>query len=67
MIFGAITDSWRRQLDGQDRAVLIKEAQARGARHIELRQTCLGDCERGEGEHWGPVLSRPVQGVGPDD
>jgi sugar phosphate isomerase/epimerase len=58
MIFGAITNSWRRQLDGHDLAVLIEEAQARGARHIELRQTCLGDCESGEGEHWRPVLSR---------
>jgi sugar phosphate isomerase/epimerase len=58
MIFGAITNSWRRQLDGQDLAVLVKEAQARGARHIELRQTCLGHCESGEGEHWRPVLSR---------
>lgn len=58
MIFGAITNSWRRQLDGQDLAVLVKEAQTRGARHIELRQTCLGQCESGEGEHWRPVLSR---------
>jgi sugar phosphate isomerase/epimerase len=58
MIFGAITNSWRRQLDGEDLAILIKEAQARGARHIELRQTCLGAAEHGEGEHWRPVLSR---------
>src|SRR5262249_4974594 len=58
MLFGAITNSWRLQLDSQDLAVLIKEAQARGARHIELRQTCLGQCESGEGEHWRPVLSR---------
>ncbi len=58
MLFGAITNSWRLQLDSQDLAVLVKEAQARGARHIELRQTCLGQCESGEGEHWRPVLSR---------
>jgi sugar phosphate isomerase/epimerase len=58
MIFGAITNSWRRQLDSQSLDALINEAQARGARHVELRQTCLGDCERGEGEHWRPVLSR---------
>ena len=55
MIFGAITNSWRQQLDGQDLAMLVKEAQTRGARHIELRQTCLGQCEQGEGEHWRPV------------
>ena len=58
MIFGAITNSWRRQLDGEDLAVLVKEAQARGARHIELRQTCLGHCESGAGEDWRPVLPR---------
>ena len=58
MIFGAITNSWRQQLDGKDLAVLVQEAQTRGARHIELRQTCLGQYEHGEGEHWRPVLSR---------
>src|SRR5919108_3186694 len=58
MLFGAITNSWRQQLDGQDLAALIQEAQTRGARHIELRQTCLGSYESGEGEHWRPVLSR---------
>ena len=58
MIVGAITNSWRRQLGGQDLSVLIEEAQARGARHIELRQTCLGDYERGEGEQWRPVMAR---------
>ncbi len=58
MIFGAITNSWRQQLEGQDLAVLVQEAQTRGARHIELRQTCLGQYEHGEGEHWRPVLSR---------
>jgi sugar phosphate isomerase/epimerase len=58
MIFGAITNSWRQQLDGQELTDLVKEAQTRGARHIELRQTCLGNCESGEGEHWRPVLPR---------
>ena len=48
----------RQQLDEQDLAVLFQEAQTRGARHIELRQTCLGEYEHGEGEHWRPVLSR---------
>ena len=57
MRFGAITNSWRQQLDGEDLTVLVKEAQARGARHIELRQTCLGAYERGDGEDWRPVLS----------
>src|SRR5262249_38176089 len=58
MIFGAITNSWRQQLEEQDLTVLVQEAQPRGARHIELRQTCLGRYEPGEGEHWRPVLAR---------
>ena len=62
MIFGAITNSWRRQLSRNDLASLIKEAQARGAKHIELRQTCLGDCETGEGDEWRPALSQ-LQGL----
>jgi sugar phosphate isomerase/epimerase len=58
MLFGAISNSWRQQLDGQDLAALIDQARARGARHIELRQTCLGQYESGTGEDWRPVLSR---------
>jgi sugar phosphate isomerase/epimerase len=58
MRFGAITNSWQRQLHGSDLTALVKEAQARGARHIELRQSCLGNCERGEGENWRPVLPK---------
>ena len=58
MIFGAITNSWRQQLKDQDLTALVQEAQTRGARHIELRQTCLGQYEHGEGEHWRPVLAR---------
>ena len=58
MIFGAITNSWRQQLADTDLAVLVREAQDRGSRHIELRQTCLGDYESGEGSQWRPVQSR---------
>lgn len=57
MIFGAITNSWRQHLSSQDLGSLIAEAQNRGSRHIELRQTCLGDCETGEGEDWRPNLA----------
>ena len=57
MIFGAITNSWRNLLDNHDLAALVGEAQAKGAKHIELRQTCLGNCETGEGDEWRPVLS----------
>ena len=55
MIPGAITNSWRLQLADQDLGTLIQEARSRGARHVELRQTCLGDCEAGEGTEWRPV------------
>ncbi len=58
MIFGAITNSWREQLADQDLPTLVREAADRGARHIELRQTCLADCETGSGEEWRPELSR---------
>lgn len=57
MRFGAITNSWKQQLDSQELSALVREAKTRGASHIELRQTCLGACESGAGEHWRPVLS----------
>ncbi len=56
IIFGAISNSWQCQLSTQSLATLVAEAQQRGARHIELRATCLGDCETGEGADWRPVL-----------
>ncbi|MGE3536408.1 MAG: sugar phosphate isomerase/epimerase family protein [Candidatus Tectimicrobiota bacterium] len=58
MQFGAITNSWKHQLDSQELPALVHEARARGARHIELRQTCLGACESGSGEDWRPVFSQ---------
>ena len=58
MIPGAITNSWRLQLADQDLSSLIGEARTRGARHVELRQTCLGDCETGEGADWRPELPK---------
>ena len=58
MIFGAITNSWKLQLESQDLSDLVVEAERRGAGHVELRQTCLGDCESGQGDSWRPVLSR---------
>ena len=56
MIYGAITNSWRNQLDDVELGDLIAEAQSRGARHIELRQTCLAAAESGEGDDWRPNL-----------
>jgi sugar phosphate isomerase/epimerase len=58
MIFGAITNSWRQQLESQDLIDLAGQAERAGARHIELRQTCLGQCEQGSGEDWRPNLDR---------
>ncbi len=57
MIFGAITNSWRLQLEDRPLVDLVGQAEAKGARHIELRQTCLGTCESGEGDDWRPSLA----------
>ena len=56
MIYGAITNSWRNQLDDAELGDLIAEAEARGARHVELRQTCLAAAESGAGDDWRPNL-----------
>lgn len=64
MIYGAITNSWRIQLEDHDLRDLVKEAQARGARHVELRQTCLGNCEFGEGQSWRPEFANLSDVVG---
>lgn len=58
MKFGAITNSWREHLKTTSLMSLVGEAVARGAQHIELRQTCLGNCESGEGENWTPHIDR---------
>ena len=43
MNFGAITNSWKLQLNDTELRDLVSDAKTRGAKHIELRQTCLGD------------------------
>lgn len=57
MIFGAITNSWRLQLESEELIDLVAQAEAQGAQHIELRQTCLGACESGQDDHWRPSLN----------
>ena len=52
MKLGAITNSWRNQLPTHDLSDLIQQASNDGAKHIELRQTCLGTYENGEGLDW---------------
>ncbi|MEW6673265.1 MAG: TIM barrel protein [Thermodesulfobacteriota bacterium] len=58
MILGAISNSWKLQLSNNDLKELVQEARTRGARHIELRQTCLGDYETGCGESWRPAIQK---------
>ncbi len=58
MIFGAITNSWREQLPSHSVKELVGQAARKGARHIELRQTCLGECEDGSGDDWRPNLDQ---------
>ena len=58
MIFGAITNSWKEHPAGHDLPSLVRAAIAQGAAHIELRQTCLGECETGSGDAWRPVLTQ---------
>ena len=56
MIFGAITNSWRQQLDGQDLAVLVQEAQT-GARHIEFGRpawACMNTARENTGGQCSP-------------
>ena len=56
MKLGAITNSWREHLESESIESLVGQAAVRGAMHIELRQTCLGDCETGEGDGWQPNI-----------
>ena len=56
MIYGAITNSWREQLPSHTVKELVGQAAEKGAKHIELRQTCLGECEEGAGDDWRPNL-----------
>jgi len=58
MILGAISNSWKLQLSNHDLKKLVQDAQTRGARQIELRQTCMGGYETGEGEAWRPVIQK---------
>ena len=56
MKIGAITNSFGVQIDGDNLPDLVRDARDRGAKHIELRQTFLGNCETGKGEDWRPVI-----------
>ena len=58
MILGAITNSWRDQLSNTDLPRLVERARRRGAAHIELRQTCLGQYEDGADDDWWPAVDK---------
>ena len=58
MIVGAITNSWREQLYSTELSQLVERARRRGAAHIELRQTCLGEYEEGADENWRPLTDK---------
>jgi sugar phosphate isomerase/epimerase len=68
MRIGAITNSWGIQIHGDNLPDLVTQARDRGARHIELRQTFLGDFETGKGDDWRPVIEglRSLPGSFPD-
>jgi sugar phosphate isomerase/epimerase len=58
MKIGAITNSFGIQIDGDNLPELVRDARDRGSKHIELRQTFLGDCETGAGDGWRPVIGK---------
>ena len=58
MIIGAITNSWKEHIPHTDMARMIERVRNRGASHIELRQTFLGQYEQGSGDDWRPDISR---------
>ena len=58
MILGSITNSWTQHLYTTDFPRLVERVRRRGAAHIELRQTCMGQYEEGLGEDWHPATER---------
>ena len=58
MILGAITNSWAEQLMETELPRLVERARRRGAQHIELRQSYLGQYETGAGDEWRPATDK---------
>ena len=61
MILGAITNSWAQQLMDTDLPRLVERARRRGAQHVELRQSYLGQYETGAGDDWRPATEKMVR------
>ena len=58
MKIGAITNSFGVQIDGGNLPDLVRDARDCGSKHIELRQSFLGDCETGTAGGWRPVIGK---------
>ena len=56
MKVGVITNSWGIQLQNNNLTELVTRARNIGAKHVELRQTFLGELETGTDEKWRPVV-----------
>ena len=57
MKVGVITNSWGIQLQNNNLTELVTRARNIGAKHVELRQTFLGELETGADDTWSPVVS----------
>jgi sugar phosphate isomerase/epimerase len=57
VIIGAITNSWKEHIPHTDMARMVERVRNRGASHIELRQTFLGQYEQGSGDDWRPDIA----------
>ena len=58
MIIAAITNSWAEQLLTTDLPRLVERARRRGAAHVELRQSYLGEYEEGGQDRWRPAVDK---------
>ena len=56
MKVGVITNSWGIQLQDNDLVELVTRALSIGAKHVELRQSFLGNLETGTDDEWRPVV-----------
>ena len=61
MILGAITSSWGEHILTTDLPRLVARARNRGAEHIELRRSYMGQYEEGGGDDWRPAMDKLVR------
>ena len=58
MILGAITNSWMEHLYTTELPRLVERARRRGAAHVELRQSHMGQYEEGAEDDWAPATEK---------